>query len=155
RAAIQVHDIGLHLKRDQAGNVGFAVYVGGGLGRTPMIGHLIREFLPEHDILSYVEAILRVYNLFGRRDNKFKARIKILVHETGADEIRRQVEEEWSRIRDGALALPADEVARIRAYFAPPNLPPKPAKSVVLERAEAGNRALGEWVEQNVAPHKV
>src|SRR5439155_619036 len=101
RAAIQVHDIGLHLKRDSAGNLGLAVYVGGGLGRTPMIAHKIRDFLPEQDLLSYVEAILRVYNLFGRRDNKFKARIKILVHEAGADEIRRQVEEEWTRIKDG------------------------------------------------------
>jgi sulfite reductase (NADPH) hemoprotein beta-component len=154
RAAIQVHDIGLHLKRDQAGNIGCAVYVGGGLGRTPMIGHKINDFLPEHDLLSYVEAILRVYNLFGRRDNKFKARIKILVHETGAEEIRRQVEEELARIRDGALALPADEIARIRAYFAPPPLPPRPAKSVVLKRARAGNPALGQWVDQNVVPHR-
>ena len=154
RAAIQVHDIGLHLKRDAAGNIGFAVYVGGGLGRTPMIGHKINDFLPEHDLLSYVEAILRVYNLFGRRDNKFKARIKILVHETGAEEIRRQVEEEWDRIKDGALALPADEIQRIRAYFAPPPLPPRPARSAALERARIGNPALAAWVDQNVAPHR-
>ncbi len=155
RAAIQVHDIGLQMTRDAAGNIGFAVYVGGGLGRTPMIAHLIRDFLPERDLLSYMEAILRVYNLFGRRDNKFKARIKILVHEAGADEIRRQVEEEWMRIKDGALVLPAEEVARIGAYFAPPPLPPKPAKSVVLERARADNPALGGWVDQNVAPHRL
>src|SRR5882724_4757752 len=109
RAAIQVHDIGLHLKKNDKGEIGFAVYVGGGLGRTPMIGHKIRDFLPEEDILSYVEAVLRVYNLFGRRDNKFKARIKILVHETGAEEIRRQVDEEWERIRYSALALPEEE----------------------------------------------
>ena len=155
RAAIQVHDIGLHLKRDAGGNIGFAVYVGGGLGRTPMIGHKINDFLPERDLLSYVEAILRVYNLFGRRDNKFKARIKILVHETGAEEIRRQVEEEWTRIRYGALALPEDEIHRIQAYFAPPPLPPRPARSIVLERACAGNSALGGWVDQNVVPHRV
>ena len=142
RAATQVHDIGLHAKRDADGRLGFAVCVGGGLGRTPMIGHLIRDFLPEEDLLSYVEAILRVYNLFGRRDNKYKARIKILVHEAGADEIRRQVEEEWQRIRAGALRLPDDEVRRIAAYFAPPALTPRPATSVVLERAEAGNPAL-------------
>ena len=154
RAATQVHDIGLHAKRDVDGKLGFAVFVGGGLGRTPMIGHLIRDFLPEEDLLSYVEAVLRVYNLIGRRDNKYKARIKILVHEAGADEIRRQVEEEWQRIRAGALRLPDDEVRRIEAYFAPPDLSPRPATSVVLERAEAGNPALGRWVEQNTAPHR-
>src|SRR6185503_14195433 len=126
RAAIQVHDIGLHLKRNADGKLGFTVYVGGGLGRTPMIGHKIRDFLPEEDILSYVEAILRVYNLFGLRVNKFKARIKILVHEAGADEIRRQVEEDWTRIRDGALALPEAEILRIRSYFDPPPLAPRP-----------------------------
>ena len=155
RAATQVHDIGLHAKRDADGRLGFAVWVGGGLGRTPMIGHLIRDFLAEEDLLSYVEAILRVYNLFGRRDNKYKARIKILVHEAGADEIRRQVEEEWQRIRAGALRLPDDEVRRIAAYFAPPALTPRPATSVVLERAEAGNPALSAWVRQNTAPHRV
>jgi sulfite reductase (NADPH) hemoprotein beta-component len=154
RAAIQVHDIGLHAKRDASGNLGFAVYVGGGLGRTPMIAHNIRDFLPERDLLSYIEAILRVYNLFGRRDNKFKARIKILVHEAGVDEIRRQVEEEWTRIRDGALSLPADEIHRIQSYFAPPPLPPRPARSVVLERARAGNPALAAWVDQNVVSHR-
>ncbi len=155
RAAIQVHDIGLHAKRDAAGNLGFAVYVGGGLGRTPMIGHKIRDFLPEQDLLSYVEAILRVYNLFGRRDNKHKARIKILVHEEGADEIRRRVEEEWARVRHGALALPEAEIRRIQDYFAPPPVAPRPAKSVVLERARATNLALDAWVKQNTVPHRI
>ena len=156
RAAIQAHDIGLQAKRDEQGRVGFAYYVGGGLGRTPMIGHLINEFVPVEDLLSYTEAVLRVYNLFGRRDNKYKARIKILVHEAGADEIKRQVEEEWARIRDGALALPEDEVRRIEAYFAmPAAVQPRPAKSVVLERAVAENSALGVWVEQNTAAHRV
>ncbi len=155
RAATQVHDIGLHAKRDADGRLGFAVTVGGGLGRTPMIGHLIRDFLPEEDLLSYVEAVLRVYNLFGRRDNKYKARIKILVHEAGADEIRRQVEEEWQRIRAGALRLPQDEVRRIAAYFAPPALPPRAAQSASLERAMAADPALGRWVEQNTVPHRV
>jgi sulfite reductase (NADPH) hemoprotein beta-component len=156
RAAIQVHDIGLHLKRDTAGRLGFAVYVGGGLGRTPMIGHKIRDFLPEGDILSYVEAILRVYNLFGRRDNKFKARIKILVHETGADEIRRQVDEEWERIRHSALALPEEEIRRIQGYFALPEaVEPRPAVSVVLDRARKLDAGLDAWVGQNVHPHRV
>jgi len=155
RAAIQVHDIGLHAKRDAAGNLGFAYYVGGGLGRTPMIGHLINEFVPVEDLLSYTEAVLRVYNLFGRRDNKYKARIKILVHETGAAEIKRMVEEEWERIRHGALALPDDEIRRIESYFAMPDLAPRPAKGVVLERARATNPALAIWIDQNAAAHKV
>jgi sulfite reductase (NADPH) hemoprotein beta-component len=155
RAAIQVHDIGLHLKRDAEGRIGFVVYVGGGLGRTPMIAHNIRDFLPEEDLLSYIEAILRVYNQFGRRDNKVKARIKILVHEAGADEIRRQVEEEWQRIRHGALHLPEEEVRRIQSYFAPPLLTPHTARSVVLERARAASSALDNWVAQNTVPHKV
>ena len=155
RAAIQVHDIGLHAKRDAAGNLGFAYYVGGGLGRTPLIGHLINDFVPVEDLLSYTEAVLRVYNLFGRRDNKYKARIKILVHETGAAEIKRMVEEEWERIRHGALALPDEEVRRIESYFALPPLPPRPAKSVVMERARATNPALAAWVDQNTSPHKL
>jgi len=155
RAAIQVHDIGLHAKRDADGNLGFAYYVGGGLGRTPMIGHLINDFVPVEDLLSYTEAVLRVYNLFGRRDNKYKARIKILVHETGAAEIKRQVEEEWARIRHGALALPDEEIRRIEAYFALPGLSPRPARSIVLERARAADAALATWIGQNTKPHKV
>jgi sulfite reductase (NADPH) hemoprotein beta-component len=155
RAATQVHDIGLHASRDADGNVGFAVYVGGGLGRTPFVGHKINDFLPEADLLSYCEAILRVYNQFGRRDNKFKARIKILVHETGAQEIRRQVEEEWERIRAGALKLPEDEIRRIQDYFAPPALAGRPAESAALMAARAANPALDAWVDQNVVAHRV
>ena len=156
RAAVKVHDIGLHLKRDASGKLGFAVYVGGGLGRTPFIGHKIRDFLPEEDLLSYCEAILRVYNQFGRRDNKFKARIKILVHETGAAEIARQVEEEWERIRHSVLALPEAEIRRIQAYFAlPASLAPRPAESAVLTRAGAADPALAAWVDQNTVPHRV
>jgi len=155
RAAIQVHDIGLHAVRNAEGRVGFEYYVGGGLGRTPMIGHKINDFVPVEDLLSYTEAVLRVYNLFGRRDNKYKARIKILVHETGAVEIKRLVEEEWARIRHGALALPGDEIRRIEAYFAPPALTPRPAESVVLARARATNPALAAWVDQNTVPHRI
>jgi sulfite reductase (NADPH) hemoprotein beta-component len=155
RAAIQAHDIGLQVKRDGNGRIGFAYYIGGGLGRTPMIGHKISNFVPVEELLSYTEAALRVYNLFGRRDNKFKARIKILVHETGAAEIKRMVEEEWERIRHGALALPDDEVRRIEAYFAPPPLLPRPAASVVLDRGIVVNPALGTWVRQNTVRHRV
>ena len=144
RAAIQAHDIGLQAKRDGEGRLGFAYYIGGGLGRTPMIAHKINDFVPVEDLLSYTEAALRVYNLFGRRDNKFKARIKILVHETGAAEIKRMVEEEWERIRHGALALPDEEVRRIEAYFASPPLVPRPP-SVVLQRAIAADSSLGTW----------
>jgi sulfite reductase (NADPH) hemoprotein beta-component len=156
RAAIQVHDIGLHAKRDANGKIGFAYYIGGGLGRTPFVGHLINDFVAEEDLLSYTEAALRVYNLLGRRDNKYKARIKILVHETGADEIKRMVEEEWQRIRHGALALPEEEIQRIRSYFALPSaLSPRPAASVVLDRARTANPALAAWLHQNTVPHRV
>jgi len=156
RAATQVHDIGLHARRDANGRLGFTVYVGGGLGRTPMIAHKLRDFLPEADLLSYVEAILRVYNLFGRRDNKYKARIKILVHEAGEEEIRRQVEAEWERIRHSALALPEAEIRRIQAYFAlPADIQPRPADSVVLERARATNPRLDNWVKQNTVAHRI
>ncbi|MBB3933451.1 sulfite reductase (NADPH) hemoprotein beta-component [Kaistia hirudinis] len=155
RAAIQVHDIGLQLKRDAAGRIGFAVYVGGGQGRTPMVAKKIRDFLPEEDLLSYCEAILRVYNLSGRRDNKYKARIKILVHETGAEEITRQVEEEWERIKDGVLRLPAEEVERIRAYFAlPADLAPR-AADPSLAASRAADPDFDAFVARNTHPHRV
>jgi sulfite reductase (NADPH) hemoprotein beta-component len=150
RAAIQVHDIGLHLKRLGDGGLGFAVYVGGGQGRTPLIAKLIRDDLPEADLLSYLEAILRVYNLQGRRDNKYKARIKILVHEIGAEAFTAQVEAEWQRIREGALKLPAAEIRRIEAYFAPPPFNDRPAK-VSLRTADS---AFDRWVTRNTHPHK-
>src|SRR4051812_35595541 len=117
RAAVKVHDIGLRLHRNGAGETGFEVMVGGGLGRTPFIGKTIKPFLPKRDILSYVEAILRVYNQYGRRDNIYKARIKILVHELGAEKFAREVEEEWRSIRDGALALDPAVVAEIATRF--------------------------------------
>ncbi len=154
RAAVQVHDIGVHAKIGPGGKVGFAVYVGGGLGRTPMVAHKIRDFLPEEDLLSYMEAILRVYNLEGRRDNKYKARIKILVHESGADVIRDKVEAEWERIRHGALMLPPEEVRRIEAYFAMPDLPEHGAENARLTEARALDRDLDVWVDQNVVAHK-
>jgi len=154
RAAIRLHDIGLEVKRGNDGGMGFAVYVGGGQGRTPMLAREIADFVPEADILAYVDAILRVYNLFGRRDNKFKARIKILVHETGIDEIRRMVEEEFRQIRGGVLGLPAEEVERIRAYFAPPAFENRPAGSAKLDAARAANPALDRFARQNLHRHK-
>ena len=121
RAAIQVHDVGLQALHDDKGNVGFRVYVGGGLGRTPIIGTVIREFLPWQHLLTYLDAILRVYNRFGRRDNKYKARIKILVKETGPELFRAQVEAEWANIKDGPATLTEQEVARISKRFTRPS----------------------------------
>lgn len=154
RAAIQVHDIGLALKKNEAGEVGFEVYVGGGQGRTPMIAKLIRGDLPKKHLLSYLEAILRVYNQYGRRDNKYKARIKILVHEKGIDEIRERVEAEWSRIKDRALQLPEEEIERIREYFAPPGYEVLPETSTKLEAMKFENRDFSLWVRANVGKHK-
>jgi len=150
RAAMQLHDIGLHLKRLTDGRLGFAVYVGGGMGRTPFIAKKIRDELPEEDLLSYLEAILRIYNLQGRRDNKYKARIKILVHEIGAAAFATQVEEEWQRIRDGALKLPEAEIKRIDAYFAPPAFDKQPAKVAL----RAPDRPFDRWVTRNTHTHK-
>ncbi|GLK80373.1 nitrite/sulfite reductase [Methylopila turkensis] len=155
RAAIQVHDIGLELKRGPDGGIGFAVYVGGGQGRTPMIAHKVRDYLPEEDLLAYVEAIMRVYNLHGRRDNKYKARIKILVHETGAEEITRQIEAEFVEVKKTELLrLPDEEIQRITAYFAAPDLAPKPARSGAFEAAKADSAAFAAFAENNVTPHK-
>ncbi|HEY0290808.1 MAG TPA: nitrite/sulfite reductase [Hansschlegelia sp.] len=155
RAAIQLHDIGLELKRSAAGKIGFAVFVGGGQGRTPMIAHRVRDFLPEEDLLAYVEAIMRVYNLHGRRDNKYKARIKILVHETGAAEITRQIEAEFEDVRQTELLrLPDEEIERIAAYFAPPALPEKSVRSSVFEAAKADSREFAAFAENNVSAHK-
>jgi sulfite reductase (NADPH) hemoprotein beta-component len=150
RAAMQLHDIGLHLKRLADGRLGFAVYVGGGMGRTPFIAKKIRDELPGEDLLSYLEAILRVYNLQGRRDNKYKARIKILIHEAGIEAIAAEVEEEWQRIRDGALKLPEAEIRRIEAYFAPPAFDKRPAKIAL----RAPDRPFDRWVTRNTHTHK-
>jgi sulfite reductase (NADPH) hemoprotein beta-component len=154
RAAIQTHDIGLYLKRGPDGGLGFAVYVGGGQGRTPMVAKKIRDFLPEEHLLSYVTAILRVYNLYGRRDNKYKARIKILVHETGTEEFARQVEAEWAHLRDGQLTLPEADIRAIEAYFAPPALPARPEGDDVIKQARLDSRSFSEWLGQNVTTHR-
>ncbi len=154
RAAIQVHDIGLHLKKNDKGEIGFAVYVGGGQGRTPMIAKKIRDFLPEEDLLSYTTAVMRVYNLHGRRDNKYKARIKILVHETGAEELARQVEVEFAELKNTELKLPDADIAAITAYFAPPALKDRPEGWESLARWKRADQGFARFVEQNVQPHK-
>ncbi|HEY2874035.1 MAG TPA: nitrite/sulfite reductase, partial [Reyranella sp.] len=125
RAAVRVHDIGLRLWKSEQGEVGFEVIVGGGLGRTPMIGKTIREFLPKDEMLAYLEAALRVYNRYGRRDNLFKARIKILVHEIGSEKMREEVEAEYAAMKDSALKLSPETVESIARQFAPPPLRPK------------------------------
>ena len=155
RAAIRVHDIGYQIVKNAEGEIGFAVYVGGGQGRTPLIAHKIRDFLPKAELLPYTNAILRIYNLEGRRDNKFKARIKILLHEKGADTIRAEVESEFADHRDDALALPQEEIDRIRAYFAPPGLPARAASSIALERRKGSDPAFARFVSQNVVAHKM
>jgi sulfite reductase (NADPH) hemoprotein beta-component len=154
RAAVRFHDIGLHMRRNARGEVGFEVIVGGGQGRTPVIGVTIRDFVAKQNLLSYLEAILRVYNVLGRRDNIYKARIKILVQSTGVKEFAELVDREWETIRGGALDLPAEEVTRIRAYFAPPAyelLPPRDPSYEAMRRAE---RDFDRWARVNVAAHK-
>ena len=153
RAAVRVHDIGLRMVRDAAGEPGFEVMVGGGLGRTPMIAKTIRAFLPKRYLLSYLEAILRVYNQFGRRDNMYKARIKILVHEVGAERFSRLVEEEWSRIKETPVDLPAGEVERIVAYFAPPAFETLAVYVPEFEDRRREDAAFRDWVRTNVFAH--
>ncbi len=153
RAAVQVHDIGLQLTRNEAGEIGFIVFVGGGLGRTPMVARRVRDFLPEADLLAYSEAILRVYNRYGRRDNKYKARIKILVHETGIESLKADIEEEFKKIRGGVLNLPQDEVARIDAYFAPPALDETPDVSAEFEAALTGVPGFAAFADRNLNAH--
>ncbi|MBT3170295.1 MAG: nitrite/sulfite reductase [Rhodospirillaceae bacterium] len=154
RAALRVHDIGLQLRHGEAGEIGFEVMVGGGQGRTPMIAKTIREFLPKEYLLSYLESILRVYNQLGRRDNMYKARIKILVHEMGADALAERVEAEWRQVRRGFVDLPAAEVARIERYFTAPPFEPSAGSDEGLDAARRANSAFDNWLEHNVDAHK-
>jgi sulfite reductase (NADPH) hemoprotein beta-component len=154
RAAVQWHDIGLYLVRNSQGEVGFKVLVGGGMGRMPMVGVLIREFLEKKHLLSYIEAILRIYNLEGRRDNIHRARIKVLVKSLGAEKFREKVEAEWLRIRDG-LILEEKEVERVKAYFKPPAYEHSAASDKTLDRHIASDPAFATWIKRNTRPHKV
>ncbi len=155
RAAVAVHDIGLRMHANDAGKVGFEVLVGGGLGRTPYIGHTIRDWVAPEHILSYVEAILRVYNMHGRRDNIHKARIKIIVNQMGIDRYRELVDAEWERIRDGALQIPRAEIDRIEAYFAPPEYETLDDATATLDVLRRSNADFDRWLSGNVAEHKV
>jgi sulfite reductase (NADPH) hemoprotein beta-component len=150
RAAMKLHDIGIQVVRNTAGELGFRIYVGGGMGRTPFIAPVIRDFLPVADYLSYNEAILRVYNRYGRRDNIYKARIKILVHELGAEEFARQVEAEFAHVKTLNLDAPQAEIDRIRAFFAPPAF--ETGLSTAIDRADPD---FALWVDRQVAAHKI
>ena len=155
RAAIQVHDIGIQVLRNESGEVGFRVVVGGGLGRTPVIGKIIREFLPRRDLISYLEAILRVYNLHGRRDNLYKARIKILVNALGIDEFRRQVENEWQYLRDGELQLSDAEIDRVTKAFQIHPYKKLDAGDAASHEQRHSNPLFNAWYRQNTQAHKV
>ena len=149
RAAMRLHDIGIQIV-EKDGVHGAAFYVGGGMGRTPMIAPLIKDFVPLEDMLSYAEACLRVYNRYGRRDNIYKARIKILIHELGADEYRRQVEEEFAHVKSLGIDPPKAEFDRIAAQFAPPAL-----DASAPDEIDRSDPDFAVWVDQNVAAHKV
>jgi sulfite reductase (NADPH) hemoprotein beta-component len=154
RAAVRVHDIGLQLVRNAQGELGFEVFVGGGQGRTPMVAKPCREYLPEKDLLAYVEAIMRVYNLEGRRDNKYKARIKILVHEKGHEEVKAAVEAEFEAIKDGALTLTREAVAEMEKFFIPGSFSPSD-ETPVFDAALKADKVFSRWVGVNVHAHKV
>jgi sulfite reductase (NADPH) hemoprotein beta-component len=153
RAAIAVHDIGLTMVRNDAGEIGFKFMAGGGMGRTPILGSVIREFLPWQHMLTYTEAVMRVYNQYGRRDNKYKARIKILLKALGVEEFTRQVEAEWADLKDNAETLTVEEMARVAAYFAPPAY--AALANVDPAAGHEDNKAFANWLMRNVKPHKV
>ncbi|CAH0211487.1 Sulfite reductase [ferredoxin] [Pseudomonas sp. Bi70] len=155
RAAVPMHDVGLYLYRDAAGELLARVMVGGGLGRTPILSQVIRDGLPWQHLLSYVEAILRVYNRHGRRDNKYKARIKILVKALGIEAFAREVEAEWQHIKDGPAELTDAEYQRVAATFAPPPYAALADTDLDFGTALAGDAGFARWVSRNVQPHKV
>ena len=153
RAAIAIHDIGLNIVKNDAGEIGFRVAVGGGLGRTPILASVIRDFLPWQHLLTYIQAIMRVYNEHGRRDNKHKARIKILVKSLGAEEFARQVEAEWADLKDNEETLTQEEFDRVAAFFAPPAYEQR--DDIDPSAAHPDNKAFANWLHRNVKPHKV
>lgn len=154
RAAVAFHDIGYRLVRNGDGEVGFKVLVGGGMGRTPMIGKVIREWIEKRHLLSYTEAIMRVYNGFGRRDNTYKARIKILVHELGVEEFGRQVDEEFDRIKGEGLTLDEADIEKMQAFFQPPEYEAQPEHDSAVDDLVANNKRFRDWYSRNVTRHK-
>ncbi len=155
RAATQVHDIGVHIVRSEVGELGYSIYVGGGLGRMPMLAHCIRPFLPEADLLSYLEAVLRIYNRLGRRDNIHRARIKILVKELGPERFTELVEAEWAQIDRAAFALSAEALTRMRAHFTAPAYAADAAADPRFDAAVRADRAFAAFVKRNVRAHRV
>lgn len=153
RAAVKFHDIGL-MANEKDGQVGWRVFVGGGLGRTPMVAKEINDFVPHEDLLAYLEAILRVYNLHGRRDNKYKARIKILVHETGIEQIREEVEAEFAQLKDGVLTLPQEELDRISTYFAAPPFAADADDVLDAEQHALENPQYAKFLKRNLFKHR-
>ena len=153
RAASQVHDIGLHIVKNDAGEVGFEVLVGGGLGRTPVIGKVVKPFLAKEDLLSYLDAILRVYNLNGRRDNKYKARIKIMVKALGIEEIAKRVEAEWEHLIDGPSTLTEAAMTKAQSFFIDPDYEDSPSEGD-FEQQRADNKAFSRFVTNNTVAHK-
>ena len=149
RAAMRLHDIGIQLVRNDAGELGAKFFVGGGMGRTPMIGPEIRDFVPAEELISYTEACLRVYNRYGRRDNKYKARIKILVHELGKEEYTRQVEEEFAHMKGLGLDPPVAELERITEFFADP-----PFDQQASDELDLSDPDFALWIDQNISEHK-
>jgi len=152
RAAIAVHDIGLTVVRNEAGEIGFKFMAGGGMGRTPILGSVIRDFLPWQHLLTYTEAVMRVYNQYGRRDNKYKARIKILLKAIGVEEFTRQVEAEWVDLKDGPETLTTEEMQRVIDYFKPHAY--QSLANIDVVAAHADNKAFANWVARNVKAHK-
>jgi sulfite reductase (NADPH) hemoprotein beta-component len=153
RAAIQLHDIGIEIVKSATGDIGFRVLVGGGMGRTPIIGKVVREWVPKADFLSYVEAIMRVYNRYGRRDNIYKARIKILVHEIGIEEFRRQVEVEWAQVKQTQVDVSLEEAARIATYFVEPAFEQAPSDGNYTAMLTS-TPAFAAWADRSLHPHK-
>jgi len=154
RAAVKVHDIGLRLHKNASGEIGWEVMVGGGQGRTPMIAVTVRDFLPEKELIGYLEAIMRVYNLFGRRDNKYKARIKILVHEIGAEKFKAEVEAEYAKHPAQQTQVEVEELARIAKYFAPPKFEKLSRFVPRFEEAKRGSADFARWARNNLAAHQ-
>ncbi|MFC3854227.1 nitrite/sulfite reductase [Salinispirillum marinum] len=155
RAAIQVHDIGVQIIRNANHELGYRIYVGGGLGRTPMVGQVITEFLPEEHLLTYLEAIVRVYNQHGRRDNKYKARIKILVKALGIEAFRTRVEQEWVHLKNGPSTLTQAEIDRVAKHFSAPDYAALPSESAAVEALKADSKRFRNWVERNTTAHKI
>lgn len=155
RAAIAVHDIGLSVLKNEQGEIGFRVLVGGGTARTPIIASEICDFLPWQHVLTYIESIMRVYNQYGRRDNMYKSRIKILVKAIGIEEFRRQVEADWADIKNGPGTLTVEELNRVAAYFTAPAYETLPADDPAVALYKTENKAFANWLQRNVKPHKI